>query len=147
MNTPAVMSRLQPPRIVLLDDERHMLQLYELYLRDWFHEPELVGFRNGDAAWLELEHAAADLLITDWRHPGLDAGDLVRKLAAARMKVPVLIISACDADCVRELGGLGFKVAFLQKPFGYKQLWKAVNELAGPCDFPAHSTEYIRQFA
>ena len=61
-------------RIVLVDDERHMLKLLEMYLQEWFNAVELVMFQNGDPAWAELSRAEPDLLITDWRHPGLDGG-------------------------------------------------------------------------
>lgn len=124
------------PRIILLDDEKHMLQLFDLYLREWFKEVDLVPFQNGDAAWEEISRQEPDLLITDWYHPGLDGGELVRKLAQIPAKFPVLMISACDHDVVREFADSGIKVVFLQKPFGAGHLWQTLNGLVGPCDFP-----------
>jgi DNA-binding response OmpR family regulator len=136
MSEPAASSDQRKLRIVLLDDEKHMLKLFELYIREWFKDVELVPFQNGDAAWLELSRTEPSLFITDWYHPGLDGGELVRKLAEKQAKVPVLMISACDAEDIREFAGLGIKVVFLQKPFGSEQLWRALNEMVGPCDFP-----------
>jgi DNA-binding response OmpR family regulator len=87
-----------------VDDAWHMLQLLELYLAEWFDAVELLRFQNGDQAWDELSRMEPDLLITDWRHPGLDGGELVRKIAEKKSKTPVLMISASDTDIIRDVG-------------------------------------------
>ena len=140
--TPA--PRPQPLRIVLVDDEKYMLQLLEAYLREWFNDPELRPFQDGDAAWRELERTEADLLITDWRHPGLDGGELLRKLAEKHAPTRVLMITAYDHDCVQEFAGSGLKLVFLQKPFGVAEFWKAVNGLVGPCDHPPRIPKFLK---
>ena len=144
MSEAAARSGHRKPRIVLVDDEKHMLQLFELYIREWFKEVELVPFQNGDVAWEELSRQAPDLLITDWYHPGLDGGELVRKLAQQPARFPVLMVSACDTEVIREFADSGINVVFLQKPFGSEQLWRALNDLIGPCDFPARPPVFSR---
>lgn len=129
-------------RIILVDDEKHMLHLFELYIHEWFKDIELIQFQNGDAAWEELSQKTPDLLVTDWFHPGLDGGQMVRMLAQQQARFPVLMISACDMECVREFSDSGIKVAFLQKPFGFEQLWHLLNKLVGPCDFPVRIPKY-----
>lgn len=143
MSEAAATPRPKKLRIVLLDDEWHMLKLLEMYIREWFNEVELVQFRSGDPAWDELSRSEPDLFITDWRHPGLDGGELVRKLGEKKSKVPVLMISASDTDCVRELAESGVKVAYLQKPFGIRQFWQTLNELIGPCDNPPRLPVFV----
>jgi DNA-binding response OmpR family regulator len=143
VNKAAPASRQRKLRIVLVDDEWHMLQLLEMYIREWFKEVELVRFQNGDPAWDELQRSEPDLLITDWRHPGLDGGDLVRKLGGKKSKIPVLMISASDTDCIRELAGSGVKVSYLQKPFGIRQFWQVLNDLVGPCDNPPRLPSFV----
>ena len=130
-------------RIVLVDDERHMLKLLEMYLQEWFNAVELVMFQNGDPAWAELSRAEPDLLITDWRHPGLDGGELVLKLAEKKSKVPVLMISASDTNCVRELAESGIKITYLQKPFGILEFWQALDKIIGPCDNPPRLPSFL----
>jgi two-component system response regulator (stage 0 sporulation protein A) len=123
-------------RIVLVDDEKYMLQLLETYLREWFDDLDLLPFQNGDTAWQALAQIVPDLLITDWRHPGLDGGELLRKLAEQPVRPPVLMITAYDNDCVQEFAGSRLTINFLQKPFGVAQFWNAINSLVGPCDHP-----------
>jgi DNA-binding response OmpR family regulator len=143
MSEAAALPRQKKLRIVLVDDEWHMLQLLKLYITEWFSEVELLPFQNGDRAWDELSRMDPDLLITDWRHPGLDGGELVRKLAEKKSKTPVLMISASDTDIIRELDGLGIKITFLQKPFGVRQFWMVLNELVGPCDHPPRLPSFV----
>lgn len=143
MNEAAGQPRPRKLRIVLLDDEWHMLLLLEMYLKEWFDGVELLRFQHGDRAWAELAQAEADLLITDWRHPGLDGGELVKKLAEKKSPMPVLMLSASDSDCIREISGLGVEVAFLQKPFGVRDFWKIINELIGPCDKPPRLPGFV----
>lgn len=130
------------PRIIVVDDEKHMLQLFDLYLHEWFSEVELLLFQNGDAAWEELSRKEPDLLITDWYHPGLDGGEMVRKLAQKQARFPVLMVSACDNDVIREFNDSKINIVFLQKPFISEHLWRNINKLAGPCDFPARIPTY-----
>jgi DNA-binding response OmpR family regulator len=136
VNKADAIPRQKKLRIVLVDDEWHMLQLLEMYIREWFNEVEVSRFQNGDPAWTELSQTEPDLLITDWRHPGLDGGELVKKLAETKSKIPVLMVSASDTNCISELAGLNVKISYLQKPFGVKKFWQLLDELVGPCDHP-----------
>jgi len=144
MSQAASIPRQKKLRIVLVDDEKYMLQLLEMYLREWFNEVELLQFQNGDEAWRELSRTDPDLLITDWRHPGLDGGEILRKLAEIHAQVPVLMLSAFDMDCIREFADSGIKVVFLQKPFGVAQFWQTLDGLVGPCDHPPRIPSYLK---
>ena len=143
MNQAAPASRPKKLRIVLVDDEKYMLQLLETYIQSWFDEVDLLQFQNGDAAWRELSQTEPDLLITDWRHPGLDGGELLRKLAEKNARMPVLMITAFDNDCVQEFSATGINITFLQKPFGVAQFWQALDGLVGPCDHPPRRPKYL----
>ena len=145
MSQAAPTPRQKKLRIILVDDEKYMLQLLEMYLQEWFNEVDLLQFQNGDAAWRELAQMEPDLLITDWRHPGLDGGELLRKLAEKRAKIPVLLITAHDTDCIREFSDSGIKITFLQKPFGVEQFWRTIDGLVGPCDHPPRIPKYLRE--
>ena len=144
MSQAAPTPRQKTLRIVLVDDEKYMLQLLETYLREWFDDLDLRQFQNGDAAWRELAQAAPDLLITDWQHPGLDGGELLRKLAEQRAQIPVLMITAYDIDCLQEFAKSGMKIVFLQKPFGVAQFWKTLDGLVGPCDHPPRLPKFLK---
>jgi DNA-binding response OmpR family regulator len=131
-------SAVKKPSVVILDDEPQLLHLLELGVRDWFKDPEVFGFANGDEAWAEISRHEPDLLIMDWSHPGLDGHALLEKLAAKPAGFVILLTSELFADQMNDLMGKGLKIGYLPKPFGMQQLWRALNEFIGPSDFPEH---------
>lgn len=136
MSANAVIPRQRKPRIVLVEDEKLLLELWEYFIRSWFREAEVLPFENGDVAWQELSRRQPDLLITDLYHPGLDGGTIISKLAAQQVKFPVLFTTA-ELDFFQDYTALGIKVVWLPKPFALEEFWRVLNELVGPCDFPA----------
>jgi two-component system cell cycle sensor histidine kinase/response regulator CckA len=62
------------------------------------------------------------LLLTDWRMPGLDGGELIRRLGSRRPAMAVLVMSG-DADLED-----GAKAPVLRKPFHLQDLVSAVNQ-------------------
>jgi DNA-binding response OmpR family regulator len=67
------------PRIVLLEDEKELSQLFGDLIRDWFKNVDLIKFERGAEAWKELVQCEPDLLILDWVSPG-STGDGILKL-------------------------------------------------------------------
>jgi two-component system cell cycle response regulator CpdR len=139
MNATADIKRPQRLRIILLEDSHILSEILRLCIMSWFWDAEVVAFENGDDAWEELSRLEPDLLITDRVHPGMDGEELVWKLAAQQARFPILFLSGdivFPADASPNL-----KVVCLPKPFDRDSLWRALNELVGPCNFPAHPKE------
>lgn len=129
----AASGQLKKPRIILLEDSRLLTEILRFCIADWFRNPELVVFENGDAAWAELTRWAPDLLITDRIHPGLDGDEMLWRLAGRQIKFPILMLSsdvAPRADLPPDLN-----VVCLPKPFNRDILWRVLDKLIGPCDF------------
>ena len=124
------------PRIVLLEDERSLCRLIEHCLQDWFEKTELVTFKNGDEAWLELSRAKPDLLIMDWKHPGLTGHEVLKLLALDQATFPVLLTSEFFEEHLQLFSDQGLTLRYLPKPFHIRELWAALNELVGPSDYP-----------
>src|SRR6266581_8761111 len=61
-------AKQKPPRIVLVDDEKWILMLYETIVPRCFKNVTLKAFQHRDEAWQELLRADPDLLITDMRN-------------------------------------------------------------------------------
>jgi DNA-binding response OmpR family regulator len=80
-----------PRRILVVDDEPLIRQLYAELLND--HGYEVDTAENGTAAWEALQMNDYKLLITDNEMPQLSGVELVKKLRAARMTLPVIMVS------------------------------------------------------
>ena len=124
------------PRVVLLEDERVLSSLIEHCLQDWFERIDLVKFGSGDEAWLELTRSKPDLLILDWKHPGLTGHEILQRLAVDQARVPILLTSEFFEEHLQLFSDRGLKLGFLPKPFHIREFWAALNELVGPSDYP-----------
>ena len=97
----------------------------------------LLGFTVAAAAsGEEGEELAArgrfDVLLTDFVLPGIDGGELARRLVASTPALRVIVMSGYAEDESMRLGVLAGTVRFLQKPFDVETLSRAMNDaLAG----------------
>ena len=127
---------LSRPRILVVDDDRDLRQLYnEALSRPGYHVDTV---EDGATAWEALQANHYHLLITEHNIPGLTGTELVRKLRAARMDLPVVMaavrLPAEDVVLDRSLQ----LAAVLPKPFYVSQLLETVREVLratdGPCE-------------
>lgn len=144
----------RPLRIVMLDDEPLVLDSLKLMLGFDLPNSFILTFNNAESALQELEWKEPDLFTTDMHHPGLTCEQMLRRLAARRVKHPVFVISAWELNWMKELfkqlGDQGLNVTLLAKPFMLKDLRElmsvhlglgdyahthpAQTRAAGPCD-------------
>jgi DNA-binding response OmpR family regulator len=88
---------------------------------------------DGEAGW-KLLHAARsapdsyDLLITDLNMPKLTGFELIEKLRAAQMSLPVILVTSATPRHAERLQ----LAALLRKPFSPAQLLQNVTEALHP---------------
>jgi DNA-binding NtrC family response regulator len=49
---------------------------------------------SAESALKELEVETADVVVTDWKMPGMDGIELLRRIRASHAKIPVVMITA-----------------------------------------------------
>ena len=87
---PAVQPRLGPARRILVaEDEAPLLEFTSRVLS--FSGCEVDTAADGAAAWQALNSTGYDLLITDNDMPNISGIDLLKKLRAARLFLPVIM--------------------------------------------------------
>jgi DNA-binding response OmpR family regulator len=80
-----------PQRILIMDDDSPIRQLSsEVLIRSGY---EVDGVENDGAAWRALQSDSYDLLIADNNVPNLIGIELLKKLRAARMELPVIMVT------------------------------------------------------
>jgi TPR repeat protein len=106
------------PRIVVVDDEPMLLELFKVAILQCFKNATVLSFGDGDQAWQELSHADPDLLITDMNRIGLNGWKMLPLLADRKITFPILVASgyATEKD-VRQCVGTDLNFSFLAKPF------------------------------
>ncbi len=113
--------------VLIVEDDRDIAELVELYLRDAGFKTERAG--DGQRA-LELWRAAApDLLLLDIGLPKLDGLEVLRHVRSDSSKAPVpVILLTARAEEVDELLGLGLGADdYITKPFSPRKLLARVK--------------------
>ena len=116
-----------PGRILVVDDEVNITELVAMALRYEHFEVETAHTgRDGLAAVVSFR---PDLVILDIMLPDIDGFEVARRMAAERLRVPIVFLSARDAaeDKVRGLtiGGDDY----VTKPFSLEELVARVRAI------------------
>jgi len=113
------------PRIAVLDDERRMAEVLTMLLeREGF---VVSPFGDPQAALSALAEDPCDLLITDLRMPGIDGLELLRRLRAEAIEVPVIVLTAHATvqTAIRAIRDGAFD--YIEKPFDNDELKALVH--------------------
>lgn len=123
--------RIRPLRIVMVNDEPSVLQIFEIVIRDWFKDAKVLFFDNGATALEELVQTDPDLLITDDRMAVMGGEELCQRLLDRKASYPIILMSAWEtADLlaqVQQFANRGLNLSFLPVPCGSESFLKAVE--------------------
>ncbi len=118
-------------RILLVDDEPHMVRLAELSLRKGGYT--LMVGRNGREAVELAMREKPDLVIMDVIMPELDGLAALHELKANpdTARIPVIMLTARGHVMTRQEAEASGASAFLTKPFSPTQLYTEAKRLLG----------------
>jgi two-component system alkaline phosphatase synthesis response regulator PhoP len=122
-----------PKRILLCDDESHILRAAEFKLSRAGFEVRCAA--DGQQAWELIQQARPDLLVTDLQMPRLTGLELVGRLRAdpATRDLPVLMLTAKGYEEVHTGAARQLDILrVLTKPFSPRELLQAVFETLEP---------------
>jgi two-component system response regulator ChvI len=124
--TGAPASTPQGARIVLVDDDDLFRESLGLNLVD--EGFDVVSFTGGAPA---LEHFAsggtADVILLDWRMPGMNGLEVLRRLRRSGVVTPVIFLTALSDDIYEEAALEGGAVDFIDKSRRLSILVKRLN--------------------
>ncbi|HZA49363.1 MAG TPA: response regulator [Myxococcaceae bacterium] len=112
-------------RVLVVDDEKQVLQsLRRLFQR---RGCEVMTADGGEAALSQLESFRPDVIVTDFKMPGMDGAQLL-SVAAARFPETKRVLLSGFA----EVGETNLNATFLHKPWNTDQLLAACLDGARP---------------
>lgn len=121
-------------QVVVVDDELPVMQLCARVLELGGYQVD--GFTRAEEALARLRSAPADLLVVDYRMPGVSGLELARRARAARPGLPVMLITGHGSpDVLAEAAAAGVDRVLL-KPFTPNELMAAAAALAAPTSDP-----------
>jgi DNA-binding response OmpR family regulator len=106
-------------KILVVDDEVHIVELARLYLTREGYEVEGVG--DGDQAMVRFNQLKPDLVILDIMLPGTD-GLTICKLIRKQSQVPIIMLTARDEVTDKVVGLEVGADDYLTKPFHPQEL-------------------------
>ncbi len=122
---------MSAPCILLVDDQREVIRLLHSTLDTLAHELEILEAPSGEEALLEASRKKIDLLVADYRLPGITGVELMRKV---RVKYPdvrvILITGMTDRNSREDILNAGAAAVF-NKPISMTDFLDVVERSLG----------------
>jgi CheY-like chemotaxis protein len=113
------------PRVLLVDDERDLLEVLAQELRQMGFE--VTALDNGRAALEAVCCRRFDALITDLKMPGMDGLEMLRRLKQTDPHLPVIVITGYASDRARRACDAREAYGLLLKPFTLEDMRRMVE--------------------
>jgi DNA-binding response OmpR family regulator len=82
------------PRILVIEDDPYAREALVLLLD--YYGYDVIAASNGNDGLALVTDATPDLVVTDWRMPGLSGQALCRALRARRGTMPIVVVTSAD---------------------------------------------------
>ena len=114
-------------RLLLVDDDAAVRRLLRMTLPAG--EFVVIEAADGEEALAEFERERPDIVLLDWKLPGLSGGEVLAELRREHPGLPVIVLTAdITAKTRKEASALGADT-FLTKPFSPRELLGVVERL------------------
>jgi DNA-binding response OmpR family regulator len=114
------------PAVLLVDDDLSLLSLLSRRLtREGF---DVSTATSGPAALAALERSWPALALVDLMMPGMDGVELARRIKRL-VDLPIIVLSAVDADASKVASLEAFAEDYLTKPFSFEELVARINRV------------------
>ena len=118
--------------ILVIDDERPTLQMFELYLGAYGYKTLTAASGEEGLAVFEVE--APPIVLTDIKMPGMDGLQVLEAIKARRPETEVIVITG-HGDTELALAALGLRATdFIDKPIRRETLEAALGRANGRLD-------------
>jgi two-component system, OmpR family, alkaline phosphatase synthesis response regulator PhoP len=117
-------------RIILCDDEIHILRAMEFKLKKGGYDVEITS--DGEEAWEAIQKCKPDLLITDCQMPRLSGLELIERMRSKpeTAAIPVFMLTAKGYELAPELLFNQLHVLrIVAKPFSPRELLQFANDV------------------
>ena len=127
-------------KILIVDDEEHIIELVELYLGKEGYR--VMHALDGDAALQRFNSEKPDLLVLDIMIPGKDGLDVLREIRKTS-QVPVIMLTARESEVDKVVGLELGADDYLTKPFSPRELVARVKAVLRRSKPPAETSEEV----
>jgi excisionase family DNA binding protein len=118
------------PTVMVVEDDIHLLRLYEARISRWPLSPQVLCLNNAVLALLRIGRSSPDMLILDLNIPGMDGFAMLHHLrhSGAVEDTTIAVVTGMDESLIEARGGLPGDVDVYSKPVPFdslQALWRA----------------------
>lgn len=126
---PPVPEPERKPLVLVVEDDRMLLKLYEVHLSKWQLNMDYICLDNAVAALMAIGRKTPDVLITDLQMPHMNGIEMIRMLRSQpdTRHLKIIAITGMDPEDIRNAGGLPADVEIYRKPIPFDQLKETVQ--------------------
>lgn len=121
-------------RIIIVDDQMEATRMIQKNLETLGQDFEIASVLSGEEALLELGSKKTDLLIADFRLPGMTGMELMSKFKVRNPEGKVILISGVTDQKIRQKVAQAGADAFFFKPIDMPEFLDAVERALGLVD-------------
>jgi DNA-binding response OmpR family regulator len=118
-------------RIVIVEDQREISRLLRSALETLEEDIRVIEVTSGEEAILEVAHFKVDLLVADFRLPGMSGIDLMTKVREEHPTMKVILITGQPDPRIRKAVAEAGADAFFLKPIPMADFLDAVERHLG----------------
>jgi len=120
-----------PVRVLVIDDEKVLLRLYELTLKSWQLPLELHLSDNGYTGLLSVGQVEPQLLVLDLNLPNIDGFSIIAALKHSGLleRMELLVISALEPIEVLSRMPVGVECQVLPKPIPFDEIKLRIEQI------------------
>lgn len=122
---------MSSPRILLVDDQRDILRLLHATLDTLGHKLEIYEAPSGEEALLEATRHRFDLLVSDYKLPGMNGVELMKKVRAKNPDIKSILITAMTDRKTRDEMIEAGAIAMFDKPIPLADFLDVVERTLG----------------
>jgi FixJ family two-component response regulator len=115
--------------VAVIDDEESICRAVKRLIAAWGMRAQT--WSSGQAFLDSLSTERPDCVLLDLHMPGLSGLDVLRALADAGVKVPVIVITGRDELASRAMCVSAGAIAYMTKPLQHEKLLKTIEEAIG----------------
>lgn len=132
-NEPSSHINLGEVNILIVDDEKELVKVYERYLKRYMGD--IKSAHDGDEAWdliqenrdIEDTREHFHVVLTDCQMPKVSGFELIKRMREKKINIPVLL-SAGNPNCFEGYESF-YGVKTVQKPIELKGLQDIINDV------------------
>ena len=112
-------------KIIIIDDEEGVRESFKMILKIKDYEVDV--FPDGESAIAALKKGVYDLAFVDYKLPGMDGIDVLKKIKEADSDIEVVIVTAYASESSHANAITLGALEYLRKPFLMEEIYELVE--------------------